>query len=162
MIFEATLSGPMPPSSSRRPYFCPVGSSCGENIFYTWSYQSTSLATLVLLLGKHGLRESLIAKSGWNELDHKQWSHPNYSQNISSPCISVFLWLEICEISLKCRLEWVEMSLNRRKCQRICFAILFRPEMFQNKTTRSAKDRSPFAKAQSGINFKPRFEISFW
>ena len=53
------------------------------------------------------------------------------------------------------------MSLNRRKCQRICFAILFRPEMFQNKTTRSAKDRSPFAKAQSGINFEPRFEISF-
>ena len=36
-------------------------------------------------LGRHGLRESLIAKSGWNELDHTQWSHPNYSQNILRP-----------------------------------------------------------------------------
>ena len=32
-IFEATLSGPMPPSSSRRPYFCPVGSSCGKTSY---------------------------------------------------------------------------------------------------------------------------------
>ena len=27
-IAKATLSGPIPPSSSRRPYFWPVGSSC--------------------------------------------------------------------------------------------------------------------------------------
>ena len=37
---ESTLSGPIPPSSSRRPYFWPVGSSCIFICFITTSSSS--------------------------------------------------------------------------------------------------------------------------